>query len=76
MHLYTSIYIYVHIYKHIYIYIYICIHIYRELSPLVNAIIQNDPNPLLVFINRKSGGRVGSTLLECTYMYVCIYTFT
>jgi len=37
----------------------------RTLSPLANAIIKNDPNPLLVFINKKSGGRVGSTLLEC-----------
>jgi hypothetical protein len=52
---------------------YICI--YRALSPLANAIIKNDPNPLLIFINKKSGGRVGSTLLECTYVYTYIFVY-
>ena len=36
----------------------------RTLAPFVDLIIKSDPNPLVIFINKKSGGQIGSTLLE------------
>ena len=36
----------------------------KKLAPTVNVIKKTDPSPLVIFINRKSGGRTGSTLLE------------
>ena len=36
----------------------------RTLAPFVDLIIKSDPNPLIIFINKKSGGQIGSTLLE------------
>jgi Diacylglycerol kinase accessory domain/Diacylglycerol kinase catalytic domain len=36
----------------------------KKLAPTVNVIKKSDPSPLVIFINKKSGGRTGSTLLE------------
>ena len=36
----------------------------RKLAPTVDLVTENDPNPLVIFINKKSGGQIGSTLLE------------
>ena len=35
----------------------------RKLAPIAAEIMANDRNPMVVFVNRKSGGKSGSTLL-------------
>ena len=35
----------------------------RKLAPIAAEIMATDPNPIVVFINRKSGGKGGTTLL-------------
>ena len=37
---------------------------FKKLEPSVEAIKKKESNPLVIFINKKSGGHVGSTLLE------------
>ena len=36
----------------------------KKLAPTVDAILDKDPSPLIIFINRKSGGQTGAALLE------------